>query len=252
MAVGGAANRCRCYRGGIDLAYSTEELLESVKGYIEDWHTAVKIKVGHPKGLREDLARLTAVRDLVGPERSLMADANMGWGTAKASQASCKLDALDLAFLEEPLQPGDLEGYRLLRGTCATPLAHGENLHTLEEFRHAIAGGCVDFPEPDASNIGGITGFLKVAALAEAFGLPTCSHGMQELHVSLVSGIANSGWVEIHSFPIDQYTIGGKIHVDNGWAQAPDMPGTGVAFDWDKLKPHLAQAWANLIDDVDK
>lgn len=243
VAIGGHSQRCRCYRGGIDLAYSTAELVASVKSYVAEGHTAVKIKVGHPLGLREDIARLAAVREVLGSDKDLMADANMGWGVAVATRASRSLEDLGLLFLEEPLEPGDWEGYRLLRQKCAVPLAQGENLHTLEEFRHAIGGGCVDFPEPDASNIGGITGFLKVASLAEAFGLPTCSHGMQELHVSLVCGIPNGGWVEIHSFPIDRYTLQGQVKVVDGWAEAPDTVGTGVEFDWAKLKPHLAEQW---------
>merc|ERR1712137_897434 len=167
----------------------------------------------------------------------------MGWGAAFTMRASPKLCELNLLFLEEPLQPGDWEGYRMIRNKCLVPLAHGENLHTLEEFRHAIATGCVDFPEPDASNVGGITGFLKVATLAEAFGLPCCSHGMQELHVSLISGISNGGWVEVHTFPIDQYTVDGNVSVENGWIQAPNTPGTGVEFDWTKLEPHLVKQW---------
>lgn len=242
VAVGGHGQRCKCYRGGIDLAYSTEELVASVQGYLREGHSAVKIKVGHPGGLSEDLCRLRAVREALGPERQLMADANMGWGSAVAARAGASLAELDVVFLEEPLKPDDWEGYRLLRGKCPVPLAQGENLHTIEEFRHAFTKQCIDYPEPDASNIGGVTGFLKVAKLAEAFGLPTCSHGMQELHVSLVSGIPNGGFVEIHSFPIDQYTIRGKVQVKEGWAQAPDSCDIGVQFDWAKLQPHRLQS----------
>ena len=96
----------------------------------------------------------------------------------------------------------------------------------------------MDFPPPDASNCGGISGWLKVAALAEAAGLEVSSHGMQELHISLVAGVRNGGWVEIHSFPIDNYTKR-KVKVSDGRCKAPDVPGIGVEFDLTKLKQYL-------------
>ena len=121
------------------------------------------------------------------------------------------------------------QGYARIREEGGLAIAQGENLHTLHEFTHALTRGKVDFPQPDASNIGGVTGWVKVANLAQALNLPVCSHGMQELHVSLMSAMPNSGWMEVHSFPIDQYTTRPlRIDPETGRALAPDTPGTGV------------------------
>ena len=104
---------------------------------------------------------------------------------------------------------------------------------------HMIKYGHVDFPQPDASNCGGITGWLKVAALAQIHNLSVSTHGMQELHVSLLAAMPNAGYLEMHSFPIDQYTKRPLvIDKNDGLAVAPETPGIGVDFDWDKLAPH--------------
>lgn len=234
--LGGWNPRVRAYSGGIDLNLSLRQLQEQTRASLDRGFRAIKMKVGMPQ-LGEDVERVRAIRDVLGPGLPLMVDANMKWTVAEAIRASRALAPLDVFWLEEPTEPCDYGGHARIQREGALPVAAGENLHTLSEFEHMISAGGVAFPEPDVSNCGGVTGWMKVARLAEARNLPVTTHGVHDLHVSLLAAVPNASFLEVHGFGLEEY-LHRPLEIRDGCTRPRDEPGHGVELQWDRLKRH--------------
>jgi len=234
--LGGDSDRVMAYNGGIDLHMSAGELVEHVKDLLHKGFRAIKIKMGR-KDLSEDIERVAAVRNALGSDIPLMVDANMALTVEEAIRAAQALSDYDVYWFEEPTIPDDVEGHVRVLREGGVPIATGENLHTIYEFQNMMAAGAVSFPEPDVSNIGGVTAWMKVARMAEGFKLPVTSHGVQELHVHLLAAVPNASYLEAHGFVLTPF-LRHPLEMQDGCAIAPDRPGHGVEFDWDALEPH--------------
>jgi L-alanine-DL-glutamate epimerase-like enolase superfamily enzyme len=231
--LGGFDPRVPCYAGGIDLELPLDGLLRQTQENLARGFRAIKMKVGR-SSLREDVERVRAMRAHLGAEFPLMVDANMRWSVDEAIRAARALRDLDLVWLEEPTIPDDVPGHARIVAEGGVPIAAGENLHTLHEFRALITGGGVTFPEPDVTNCGGITIFMKICHLAEAFNLPVTSHGAHDVTVHLLAAVPNRSYLEAHGFGLDRY-IAIPLALQSGRAIAPDRPGHGIQFDWPAL-----------------
>ena len=233
--LGGFDPRVPCYAGGIDLELPLDALLRQTEDNLARGFRAIKMKVGRA-ALREDVERVRAMRAHLGPDVPLMADANMRWSVDEAIRAARALRDQDLVWLEEPTIPDDMPGHVRIVREGGVPIAAGENLHTLHEFRALIAAGGVTFPEPDVTSCGGITTFMKICHLAEAFNLPVTSHGAHDVTVHLLAAVPNRSYLEAHGFGLNRY-IEVPLQIQAGRAIAPDRPGHGVVFDWAALSP---------------
>jgi L-alanine-DL-glutamate epimerase-like enolase superfamily enzyme len=233
LLLGGFDVRVPCYAGGIDLDLSVEALLRQTDDNLAKGFRAIKMKVGRPD-LASDVARVQAMRQHLGSGFPLMADANMKWTVEEAIRAARALQPLDLTWLEEPIIPDDIAGHARIMAAGGVPIAAGENLRSLWEFKNYIAAGAVSYPEPDVTNCGGVTAFMKIARLAEAFNLPVTSHGAHDITVHLLAACPNRSYLEAHGFGLDRY-IEHPLVLDQGMALAPMRPGHGIAFDWKGL-----------------
>jgi len=231
--LGGFDPRVPCYAGGIDLDLSVEALLKQTDDNLSKGFRAIKMKVGRPD-LGADVIRVKAMRQHLGDGFPLMADANMKWGVEEAIRAARALQPYDLVWLEEPTIPDDVAGHARILAAGGVPIAAGENLRSLWEFKSYIAGGAVSYPEPDVTNCGGVTSFMKIARLAEAFNLPVTSHGAHDITVHLLAACSNRSYLEAHGFGLDRY-IEHPLMLQDGMAHAPTRAGHGVSFDWNGL-----------------
>lgn len=231
--LGGYDARVPVYAGGIDLDLPLDALLRQTDGNLAKGFRAIKMKVGRPR-LHEDAERVRAMRKHLGTGFPLMADANMRWTIDEAIRAARAFQDAELVWLEEPTIPDDPAGHARIVREGGVPIAAGENLRSLWEFKLYIAGGGVTFPEPDVTNCGGVTPFMKIAHLAEAFNLPVTSHGAHDVTVHLLAACPNRSYLEAHGFGLDRY-IADPLRIEEGVAIAPDRPGHGIRFDWKGL-----------------
>ena len=232
--LGGFDPRVPCYAGGIDLELPLPELLQQTDDNLAKGFRAIKMKVGRAR-LAEDVARVKAMREHLGDGFPLMVDANMKWGVDEAIRAARALQPFDLGWLEEPTIPDDPAGHARILREGGVPIAAGENLRSLWEFKQYVAAGGLSFPEPDVTNCGGVTPFMKIARLAEAFNMPVTSHGAHDVTVHLLAACPNRSYLEAHGFGLDLY-IAEPLKIEDGMAIAPDRPGHGITFDWKGLE----------------
>ncbi|MFC8039399.1 mandelate racemase/muconate lactonizing enzyme family protein [Paenarthrobacter sp. NPDC057355] len=204
-----------------------EEVKARATQSIEEGIGGIKVKVGLPDS-KEDLRRVAGIREHIGWDVPLMVDANQQWDRATALRMGRQLEEFNLIWIEEPLDAYDFEGHAHLAQVLDTPIATGEMLASVAEHKGLINANSCDIIQPDAPRVGGITQFLRLAALADERGLGLAPHFAMEIHLHLAAAYPREPWVE-HFDWLDPL-FEERLETKNGRMIVPDRPGLGVTL----------------------
>ena len=217
-----------CYNtsGGF-LSTPLEEVLDNAQAALGRGVGGIKLKVGQPD-VAADIRRVEAVRERLGDHVPLMVDANQQWDRPTAHRAGRLLEEMRLVWIEEPLDAHDAEGHARLAAALDTPVASGEMLTSVDEHYRLIDAGSVDVLQPDAPRVGGITRFLRIAALADHHRLTLAPHFAMEIHLHLAAAYPGPAWVE--HFEWLEPLFEERLRIRDGRMEVPDRPGLGLTL----------------------
>jgi L-alanine-DL-glutamate epimerase-like enolase superfamily enzyme len=241
--LGGYRNRMPTYVTGgyYEEGKGLKELQREMQDSVELGARAVKMKIGAVP-IREDAERVKAVREAIGPDVKLLVDANCAYRYYEAIQMARAIEDYDIFWFEEPVAPDDYDGHRRLAESTIIPIATGENEYTRYGFRDLINTKAVPILNADAKILGGVTEWMKVAALAQAHDLHVAPHGSQDIHIHLVSSISNGLLLEFHRGSTNPMWAKMYNHSltlnDDGTVSPPDVPGTGIDPNYEVLEPY--------------
>jgi mandelate racemase len=203
----------------------------------EGGFTGLKLRLGRDAA-RDDLAAIEAVRTAVGDDMELMADFNQGLDFADALKRCHMIDDLGLAWIEEPIVYDNLDGYVQLAAEVKTPIQIGENFYGPRDLHTALQRKACDLVMPDFMRIGGVTGWLRAAAIAGAAGIPMSTHLYPEVAAHVMRVTETAHWLEWQDWanPILREPYG----IRDGMLHIPDVPGVGLDWNEDAVTAHLA------------
>jgi len=226
--LGAHRDSVACYNtsGGF-FSSPLEEIIENAHTSLERGIGGIKIKVGQPDP-RIDLNRVEAIRAELSDEVALMVDANQQWDRVSALRIGRQLEPYGLTWIEEPLDCYDAEGHAMLADKLDTPIATGEMLTSTAEHRLLIERRSVDYIQPDAARVGGITQFLRIMALGEEAGLKLAPHFAMEIHLHLSAAYALEAWVE--HFDWLEPLFNERLRIADGRMHVPARPGLGFSL----------------------
>ena len=240
--LGAQRERVRAYGSGVNLHYTQDELVAQVRRWVDAGFDAVKVKVGKPD-VAEDLDRMRAVREVLGPDRALMIDANQRWELDRATRSLEVLAEASPAWIEEPLRADDLSGHielsRRLAASSGIPIAVGENLHNVFRFDDFLRTGAAQIVQPNVVRVGGITPFLGIAAIAAQHGAAVHPHLLPELSGQLALCLrAVPGVPEPMAEDVEDAGFGSlgalvddsPVHISAGILTEVDHAGLGIRF----------------------
>jgi mandelate racemase len=238
VLLGGTVGPVKAYNSnGLWLKEPKAVAAEALELRDEGGFAGLKLRLGRNR-LRDDVATIEAVRDATGDDMDLMVDFNQGLDLAEALQRCHAIDDLGLAWIEEPIVYDNLEGFARLAEELKTAIQIGENFYGPRDMHVALQKKACDLVMPDFMRIGGVTGWLRAAAIAGAAGIPMSTHLYPEVAAHVMRVTETAHWLEWQDWadPILQR----PYEVRDGLLHIPDLPGTGLEWNEDAVAAFAA------------
>ena len=205
-----------------------EKLEKEAVELVEEGFRAVKLRLGRPDA-REDLKALKSVKRQIGPDVTLMVDFNQGLSVAEAIRRGNMIDDEGgVHWIEEPVRADDFTGCAEIKRQIKTPIQIGENFMGPEQMAQALAAGACDYVMPDAERIGGVTGWMRAAALAQGAGVEMSSHLFPEVSCHLLAATPTCHWLEYVDWA--NPVLKDPVTLKDGHVVIPEVPGSGIAW----------------------
>ena len=213
------------------------ELVKEAAELVGEGFRAVKLRMGRPEA-RQDLQMLRAVKKEIGPDVTLMVDFNQALTVAEAVRRGHMIDDEGgVYWIEEPVRADDFAGCAEVKRSIKTPIQIGENFMGPEQMAQALAAGACDYVMPDAERIGGVTGWMRAAALAQGAGVEMSSHLFPEVSCHLLAATPTCHWLEYVDWA--DAVLAEPLKVKDGHLVGPDAPGTGLNWDEKAVSRYL-------------
>lgn len=236
---GGNDPKVPVYASGGWTSYSIDELVAEAQYMVCKGYKRIKLKVGVDGGhnILEDVRRVAAVREAIGPDIGFMIDANNVWQAATAVRFANMIRDYNIEFLEEPVFADDIPGLAQFKRGTDIPLATGEHEYTRYGVRDLLLHEAADVIQCDVTRVGGYTEMLKVIALTQAFNKTWAPHGMEHMHMHLVAAASNAPYLEqlLMFCDVCDHVYKDAPQAVDGYMTIPDKPGLGLDLDWDYI-----------------
>ena len=233
--LGGLRERVPTYASGALMRPHPIDYLAKAGPRLRDMgFRQMKMQCGSEPTVAASVERVRVMREAIGPDIDLMCDINQLWSVNHAIEVGRRIEPYHLFWLEDPTAHDDFAGLARIADNLVTPIAAGEYHYGIVPFRHMLEARSIDVVMIDLLRVGGITQWMKVAGMAEAFNLPVVSHLVPELHVHLIAAIPHGLTVEYMPWTLRLYEETPRL--ENGHLIVPDKPGLGLAFDQAALK----------------
>jgi L-alanine-DL-glutamate epimerase-like enolase superfamily enzyme len=233
--LGGLRDRIATYASGALMRPHPTDYLAKAGPRLRDMgFRQMKMQCGSEPTVAASVERVRVMRESIGPDIDLMCDINQLWSVNQAIEIGRRIEPYHLFWLEDPTTHDDYPGMARIADALTTPIAAGEYHYGIVPFRHLLEHRSIDIVMIDLLRAGGITQWMKIAGMAEAFNLPVVSHLVPEIHVHLVAAIPNGLTVEYMPWTLNLYEQTPPI--EGGQLVVPKKPGLGLAFDQAAMK----------------